>query len=463
MNILEQSTKSHSILNKPQKLWCIYDFIAGFISIYCGIFFSPWQTLNIDINILHLAVIYGLVVFIFSRLLDLPASGSANSSGLYEIIVFSLMTAMLGYMLIAMGVVFFTYEIPGRYIISLTVFSTTFFLAMPRILCNYYLPQKRSRVAIFGTGKLADNMYNRLCNNRRFTPVVFWDCNSTEILKENLTVAKWRNLEEAKEELGKLDIDIVAICVDDDEPIDKDFQSLLFDLPLYGFYVLNKGAFVETYFQEISTDYICFHWTTSFFALAASQQTFILKRVLDIVVSCIGLALTLPFYPLIALVIKLESRGSVFYKQQRVGYLGSIFNIYKFRSMTMNAEKDGAQWASVNDMRTTKTGKLLRLTRVDELPQLWNVLIGEMSLVGPRPERPEFVKELMLDIPFYERRHLVPPGLTGWAQISYRYGASTEDAKKKLQFDLYYIKHLSLTMDFKILLKTIPMIAKGSR
>ncbi|MBI4708690.1 MAG: sugar transferase [Candidatus Portnoybacteria bacterium] len=187
------------------------------------------------------------------------------------------------------------------------------------------------------------------------------------------------------------------------------------------------------------------------------------KRFLDIFYALIIGIITLPLYPLVALAIKIDSRGPVFYKQKRVGANNQIFNIYKFRSMVENAEKDGAQWARAKDHRVTKIGRLLRMARIDELPQLYNVLRGDMSSVGPRPERPEFVfgVNLQRKIPFYQIRHLVKPGLTGWAQINFEYGASLEDSIEKLEYDLYYIKNRSFILDLGIILRTIKIVLSG--
>jgi lipopolysaccharide/colanic/teichoic acid biosynthesis glycosyltransferase len=163
---------------------------------------------------------------------------------------------------------------------------------------------------------------------------------------------------------------------------------------------------------------------------------------------------------LVALGVKLTSPGPVFYHQRRVGQHGRIFTIHKFRSMCENAEAaTGAVWASkAGDARVTSIGGLLRRTRLDELPQLWNVMKGDMSFVGPRPERPEFVGDLQKQIPFYGQRHIVRPGITGWAQVRYTYGATTEDALQKLQYDLFYIKHLSIALDLFIILSTIKTV-----
>ena len=162
-----------------------------------------------------------------------------------------------------------------------------------------------------------------------------------------------------------------------------------------------------------------------------------------------------------AILIKLESRGPIFYKQERVGKNGRVFTLMKFRSMRVDAEKDGPVWAKTADARMTRVGSIIRRIRVDEIPQFWNILRGDMNFVGPRPERPHFIAQLAREIPFYEQRHLIAPGLTGWAQIKYPYGASIEDARQKLQYDLYYIKNQSITLDATIMFETIKTILLG--
>lgn len=180
------------------------------------------------------------------------------------------------------------------------------------------------------------------------------------------------------------------------------------------------------------------------------------KRALDILLTIISGVPTLIILPFIAFAIKLTSPGPVFFQNLRVGKAGKIFKMIKFRSMRIDAEANtGAVWAQENDPRVTSIGRFMRKTRIDELPQLWNVLKGEMSFVGPRAERPEFTEKLTREVPFYEERYLIKPGLTGWAQIKYRYGASVQDMAEKVQYDLYYIKHKSPILDFGIILKTI--------
>lgn len=179
----------------------------------------------------------------------------------------------------------------------------------------------------------------------------------------------------------------------------------------------------------------------------------------------VGAILSLPIALLTILIIKLESKGPILYRQERVGQNGHPFEVFKFRSMCTDAEADGPVWARSSDDRVTRVGRVIRKIRVDEIPQFWNILRGDMNFVGPRPERPHFVKQLAQEIPFYEQRHLVAPGLTGWAQIKYPYGASVEDARQKLQYDLYYIKNQSLVLDAAIMFETIKTIlfSRGAR
>jgi sugar transferase (PEP-CTERM system associated) len=193
--------------------------------------------------------------------------------------------------------------------------------------------------------------------------------------------------------------------------------------------------------------------------LGAKPGAVISKRLFDVAASTLLLALSSPILLVTALLIKLTSPGPVFYRQERVGQLGRSFDVIKFRSMRVDAEKDGTpQWAQAQDPRVTPIGRVIRATRIDEIPQIFCVLKGDMSFVGPRPERPFFVQDLAAQIPFYNERHVVKPGITGWAQLNYPYGASVEDARHKLEYDLYYVKNYSLFLDLLILIQTVRVV-----
>jgi sugar transferase (PEP-CTERM system associated) len=194
------------------------------------------------------------------------------------------------------------------------------------------------------------------------------------------------------------------------------------------------------------------------FRVKPSQQ--IARRVVSTLTAAIGLLLFLPFFPFVVLMVRLSSPGPIFFKQTRVGLGGRNFSVYKFRTMRTDAEVAGAKWATKDDPRVTRIGKFMRKTRLDEVPQLWNVLRGDMGFVGPRPERPEFVPWLCEQIPYFNLRHMIRPGLTGWAQVRYGYGASLEQAREKLEFDLYYIKHMTLGLDLLIMFETVKTIIR---
>jgi len=187
----------------------------------------------------------------------------------------------------------------------------------------------------------------------------------------------------------------------------------------------------------------------------------VMRIIIHRIVALVGAVLSLPIALITAILIKIDSRGPVLYKQERVGKNGHTFTLMKFRSMRTDAEKNGPVWASNGDDRMTRVGRIIRKIRVDEIPQFWNILRGDMNFVGPRPERPHFVSQLAREIDYYEQRHLIAPGLTGWAQIKYSYGASIEDAKKKLEYDLYYIKNQNVMLDATIMFETIKTILSG--
>jgi exopolysaccharide biosynthesis polyprenyl glycosylphosphotransferase len=216
----------------------------------------------------------------------------------------------------------------------------------------------------------------------------------------------------------------------------------------------------EEHLGKIAVENLRPSWLIFSEGFANSRVLSTVKRATDIVCAGLGLLVAGPIILALAAAVKLTSPGPAFYSQRRVGRQGRVFLVYKLRSMCANAERDsGPVWASgAGDARVTKLGGIMRRTRLDELPQLWNILAGEMSLVGPRPERPEFVQSLTKEIPFYGQRHTIKPGLTGWAQVRYTYGASVEDAMEKLQYDLYYIKHMSIALDLRIVFDTVKTV-----
>lgn len=243
---------------------------------------------------------------------------------------------------------------------------------------------------------------------------------------------------------------------------DTDLTNMLYECLSYKVALTNLSSFLEQYTNKIPVNAIGQIWFLENLKEADKSFYEVIKRIFDLIGAILLGLVSLIFLPFIWLAVKIDSKGTFFFKQTRTGKNGKPFLAIKIRTMFMNSEKNGPQWAQKNDPRVTRLGRCLRKTRIDEIPQLWNVLRGELSFIGPRPERPEFVATLKEKIPFYNERHLVKPGLTGWAQINFPYGASESDALEKLQYDLYYIKNRSFILDISILLKTIKTVITGA-
>ncbi len=254
------------------------------------------------------------------------------------------------------------------------------------------------------------------------------------------------------------------IVAHDDRRGKMPVQELL-ECKLHGIHIEDGISFYEAITGKILIESVNPAWMIFSDGFQKSKTRYLAKRLMDVFFSFTGLILSSPIALITAVCIKLDSPGPVFYSQERVGELGKVFTIYKFRSMVEDAEKSGYVWALENDPRVTRVGAFIRLTRIDEIPQMWNVLKGDMSFIGPRPERPHFVELLTKNIPYYALRHTVRPGITGWAQVCYPYGASEEDALRKLEYDFYYIKNLSTFMDLLVAFRTIKTIInrRGSR
>jgi sugar transferase (PEP-CTERM system associated) len=254
-------------------------------------------------------------------------------------------------------------------------------------------------------------------------------------------------------------VDRIVVALDERRgrfPLDQ-----LLECRLRGTRVEDAAAFTESWSGKLLVENL--HPSALIFSNGFKRTMILkgLKRWIDLLFSILGIVLSLPLSLAIALAIKLDSRGPVFYKQVRVGEEGRQFTLYKFRSMQVNAEQHGPVWAIIGDIRVTRVGRVMRKLRIDEIPQLINVLKGEMSFVGPRPERPFFADQLKHEIPFYVQRHSVKPGVTGWAQVCHSYASTKEDNLEKLKYDLYYIKYMSIFFDLMIIFKTVKIVILG--
>jgi len=317
----------------------------------------------------------------------------------------------------------------------------------------------RERLLLVGTGEGAVRLAKELFDRRDLGVEIvgFIDPDPDKLGAHVLNPGVIGTIEDIPAIVRARAVDQVVVSLSDARgklPMDK-----LLEMKLEGVQFEHLASVYEKYTGKIAVDNLRPSWLIFSDGFRKSRVQTLSKRLFDIVGAAIGFVLALPIMAIVALAVKCSSRGSILYHQQRVGHHGRVFHVHKFRSMRADAETaTGAIWAAPDDDRVTPIGRFLRRARLDELPQLWNVLCGHMSIVGPRPERPEFVSRLTHDIPFYGQRHTVRPGLTGWAQVRYTYGASVEDAMEKLQYDLFYIKNMSMALDFFVIAKTVKTV-----
>ena len=345
--------------------------------------------------------------------------------------------------------------------------ATSFIFCMParwvfyKVITNENL---KRRVLVLGAGRKAKELWDIMEPDNRYSAFRiegFLDSKGRNEAVTGLKMIEYhRDLLRCTE---KFDIDEIVVALDErrrseggEFPLDE-----LLDCKLRGVFVTDAAAFCERERGRIEPSLISPSWMVFSTGFKYSQVRDIVKRTFDISICIVLLLITLPLILLTALLVFLDDGRPVFFKQVRVGLDNKEFTLYKFRSMRKDAEKDGAQWAKANDSRVTRIGNFIRNTRLDELPQIYNVLRGDMSFVGPRPERPEFIVDLADQIEYYNERHRIKPGLMGWAQLKYPYGASVEDARNKLKYDLYYAKNHSLLLDLVIVLQTVEIVLLG--
>ena len=392
-----------------------------------------------------------LILFVFAYYFELydPRQLSSITEIYFRLLV---VLSALSLLLAAIGFFAPTFLF-ARNVFVLGIIIVTVALIVWRSAYSWLIrkPFLRERIYIIGDGVPA----HRLVTSIRERPdlpveIIGWRRNGLEETREHLA----HGLTELKA-VPRVDRVLIAL---------KDRRGTLpvrelLDLRLSGVQVEEATSLLERISGKLEVDELYPSGLIFAEGFRLNQPVLVLRRIASLAVSLCALLVTLPLIPFIVLAIKLDSPGPVLFRQERVGKNGKTFLLYKFRSMRVDAESAGGPvWASDNDPRITRVGWFLRTTRLDEIPQLWNVLKGDMGFVGPRPERPEFVQWLSDDIPYYKLRNIIRPGVTGWAQVKYEYAGSLEGSKEKLKYDLYYVKHMSLTLDLLILFKTVKTI-----
>jgi sugar transferase (PEP-CTERM system associated) len=372
----------------------------------------------------------------------------------------------IGFAAIALAIAF--YVLPhlmlgrGVFLVSLMLMLTTMIYWRVFVMWLIGHPRLAERVLIVGTGERAVHVAREVLEQKEVGyQVVGFVGDDPRLVGKSLINPRVIGLTSQLEMLvNQYHVDRIVIVLNERRNR-LPFESLL-DLRLRdGIAIEESASFYERLTGKLSLELLRPIWLifSSHSRLARMYKHW--RRLIDVLAAFTGLIVSLPVMLLTAVAIKLDSQGPIFYTQERVGLGGERFKIIKFRSMKTDAEKDGPVWARQSDDRVTRVGRIIRKLRIDELPQFLNVLRGEMSFIGPRPERPEFVRMLERKIPFYSQRQLVKPGLTGWAQIRYPYGASVKDAMEKLQYDLYYIKNQSPMLDLIILFETVRIVLFG--
>jgi len=367
-----------------------------------------------------------------------------------------LVLGFISFLLAAVLYIFPAVDI-GHYVCVLGLIFLTFALFMWRSVYEWIIGQKifRERVYVLGGGEKARTVVDTLQARKDVgMEVVGWG--ETAVEKEDRKEAFISALMPFLAPKPVVDRVIVAL---EDRRGELPINELL-KLRFNGVVIEEAGALLERLTGKLHLDTLrpsSFIYAEGF-RIRPSQQ--IARRMVSTLAAATGLLLFLPFFPFVVLLVRLSSPGPIFFRQVRVGLGGRNFTVYKFRTMRTDAEVDGAKWATKDDPRVTRVGKFMRKVRLDEVPQLWNVLRGDMGFVGPRPERPEFVPVLAEKIPYFDLRHMIRPGLTGWAQVRFGYGSTMEQNREKLEYDLYYIKHMGLGLDLLIMFETIKTILR---
>jgi sugar transferase (PEP-CTERM system associated) len=400
-------------------------------------------------------IVATVAVLIFSHLFDLYEPARLNARGeLYFRLL--LVPGVLALTIGAVGYIF-PRVLLGNNSVVLGLLLVTVALFGWRMMYAWLVqqPYLRERVYVLGMGERAQRLVNGLRSRTELgVEVIGWSGNVEGAITREAIAAHLMELMQSHR------VHRVIVGMSDRRGTLPVLEML--QLRLNGIKIEEATSWLEKISGRIEVDNLYPSWLIFADGFRFSASFLVLRRICAILASGFILLVVLPIIPFVILAIKLDSRGPVLYRQKRVGLGSKAFYCYKFRTMRQDAEADtGATWALDDDPRITRIGKFLRTSRLDEIPQLWCVLKGDMSFVGPRPERPEFVEMLAREIPFYEVRNAVRPGITGWAQVRYKYGNTVEDSKEKLQYDLYYIKNMSLGLDLMIMFQTIKIVLLG--
>lgn len=458
---MQSKKKIHFEVSERKILLRLFDVLFVLLSLYIvGIVFQ-FDYFSITTYNFYWTIVLGAYILIIGSVFEMyNLQVASNQFQVIKSIILTSSTTVLVFLLTP----FFTPTLPSNRLQILYFFIAIFIaLFLWRMFYLKYLASHRfeKKVILICEKELADELILGLKSvdpHYTIVALVNTDENSDfSILNKTVSIISVAGLEKF---VSKNSISEIVIATQKTEEITVDLYNKLLLLLENGFIIREYTHVYENLTQRIPVQYVARDFYRYFpFSRSNQNQLYLLfVRIFEYIIALIGISLGLFFVPFILIGNFIGNRGKLFYSQIRVGKNGEEFRIIKFRTMVKNAESDGAVFATTNDARITPFGKFLRKSRIDEFPQFINILLGHMAVIGPRPERPVFVNEIAEIMPFYQTRHVVKPGLTGWAQVNYSYGDSIDDSLIKLQYDLYYIKHRSIFLDFNIMLKTLSTI-----
>ncbi|PIT89339.1 MAG: hypothetical protein COU27_00840 [Candidatus Levybacteria bacterium CG10_big_fil_rev_8_21_14_0_10_36_7] len=454
--------KNNVLLRKYTLLFgdLVLMYFSLFITLYIRYYNSPLQATYQE-HLLPFSIVYlaFLIIFFINELYQFEFVKSKINL-LSRIIVSLSIGGLLATAFFYFGYNHF-FSIRPQRVLFINLFVILLFIYVWRIVFFRYAKSQKfsNNLLVVGYNPLTEEIIKNVLKSPqlgfRVSALLRIQQEPTEEIHSDITI--YDGIENLKKACEKENIHTVVSKINPRE--NKQLLSALYESLSLRLRYFDASNFYERISGKIPVSTIEHIWFLENLSEQSKAGYEIMKRIFDIIVSVILLVMTLPFLPIIMLAVRLDSAGEIIFKQIRTGKNGKKFNAMKFRSMTVEAEKNGPQWAIKNDPRITRVGRIMRKTRIDEIPQLINVLKGEMSIIGPRPERPEFIETLSQEIPFYKERLLVKPGLTGWAQVmGPAYGGSIKETMQKLQYDLFYIKNRSIALDLSILLKTVKTV-----
>ncbi|OIQ22704.1 sugar transferase [Lacinutrix sp. MedPE-SW] len=451
----------HFEISERKVLLRIFDLISVGVALYGFNYFTDFDYFKIDEYNWHWLILLIIYIIGFGTIFELyDLKKSSRIESITSSILLTTSTTVLVYLLTP----FFTPTLPENRIQILYFFLA---ILLPLLIWRFaYItlissPRFYKRALLVGEISNIESIVGAFKNvDPNYQIIGFINCEISQ--EDNI---KYKGIKEFDasniyDVLAKEHISEIVIASNNSETIAPSIYVDLITLLERGFPIKEYTQVYEDMSYRVPVQFVGkdFYKYFPFSRNNKNKLYLTYRRIFDLVLSFIGLCFSVLILPILLIGNLIGNRGPLFYIQERIGKNGKPFKIYKFRSMIINAEKDGAVWAKKNDTRITTFGRFLRTSRIDELPQLINIIKGDMSIIGPRPERPVFVNELSQVIPFYNTRHIVKPGLTGWAQVKSRYGSSIDDSMEKLQYDLFYIKHRSFLMDFNIIIKTLSTV-----